>query len=80
MSFHNVLRLQNVGIHYTTFAFQMQEDVKIMYKKDNLLSFSDFYLRHGLGQLFAAEQMEVQVLDRLTAILPAIGDHAVTVG
>ena len=36
-------------------------------------------LCHLVGQFFATENVEMQVLDRLTAVLAAVGDHAVAV-
>ena len=35
---------------------------------------------HLLGELFAAENMKVQMLYRLAAVLTAVGEHAVSVG
>jgi len=37
-------------------------------------------LRHGFGQRLSAEDVEVKVLDGLTSVVAAIGDHTVTVG
>ena len=36
-------------------------------------------LRHLLGELLAAEDMEMQVLDGLAAVLADVGDHAIAV-